>query len=81
MNLAERKLELMQAVMAMDSADKVEAALEAIQLINRQMQPPCSGSWEENERILIDRINQFDEVGGIPAEEVHRIMEEKMALW
>lgn len=83
MNLAERKLELMQAVMALNSAEKIDAALEAILNIEARMlpQPPCSCSWEENEQILIDRINKFDEVGGIPAEEVHKHIDEIMASW
>lgn len=83
MNLAERKLELMQAVMALNSAEKIDAALEAILNIEARTlpQPPCSCSWEENEQILIDRINKFDEVGGIPSEEVNRRMDEYMAAW
>lgn len=83
MNLAERKLELMRAVMALNSEEKIDAALEAILSIEARTlpQPPCNGSWEENEQILIDRINKFDEVGGIPSEEVNRRMDERMASW
>lgn len=84
MGLAESKLALLQEAMSIDSIDKVEEAIEVIQAIKRrgqQQQPPCGGTWEENAQILIDRINKFDEVGGIPAEEVHRRMENKMKAW
>lgn len=83
MGLAERKLELMQEAMALNSIDKVEEAIEKLQNIRMKgmPKPPCSCSWEENERIIIERINKFDEVGGISEEEVHKEMQELINSW
>lgn len=83
MGLAERKLELMQEAMALNSIDKVEEAIEKLQNIRMKgmPKPPCSCSWEENERIIIERINKFDEVGGISEEEVHKEMQELIDSW
>lgn len=83
MGLAERKLELMQEAMALNSIDKVEEAIEKLQNIRMKgmPKPPCSCSWEENERIIIERINKFDEVEGIPAEEADREIKELMDAW
>lgn len=84
MGLAESKLALLQEAMSIDSIDKVEEAIEVIQAIKRRgqkQQPPCGGTWEENAQILIDRINKFDEVGGIPAEEVHKECQKLIDSW
>ncbi|WP_455591013.1 hypothetical protein [Bacteroides sp.] len=84
MGLAESKLLLLQEAMSIDSIDKVEEAIEMLQAIKRKgqkEQPPCSCSWEENAQIIIDRINKFDEVGGIPADEVHKQCQKLIDSW
>lgn len=84
MGLAESKLALLQEAMSIDSIDKVEEAIEVIQAIKRRGQrqeSPCGGTWEENAQILIDRINKFDEVGGIPDEEVSRECQKLIDSW
>lgn len=82
MGLAESKLRLLQEAMSIDSIDKVEEAIEILQSIKRKgQQPPCSCSWEENEQIIIDRINKFDEVGGIPDEEVSQECQRLIDSW
>lgn len=84
MGLAESKLALLQEAMSIDSIDKVEEAIEMIQAIKRRgkkPQPPCGGTWKENEQILIDRINKFDEVGGIPDEEVSKECQRLIDSW
>lgn len=77
MGFAERKLTLLQEIMAMDSIGQIEALLGAVEEIKtkKPSAPLYDGTWEENERILTDRINKFDEAGGIPAERVHEEMQ------
>lgn len=83
MGLAESKLALLQEAMSINSIDKVEEAIEMIQAIKQkgQQQPPCGGSWEENAQIITDRINKFDEVGGIPDKEVSRECQRLIDSW